>query len=83
MALVYLSAEDEAFKVATDNYTPAQVVYERVLRRVCTECDIPVNVIADKVRAALKAKLWRMGNRLSKAGGIQRQQLLREWECSN
>ena len=62
--------------------TENQVKLERVIRRVYTEYGLSRYPITESVRSLFKAKLWRMGQRLSKIGSIKRKAILDGWKGS-
>lgn len=51
-----------------------------MIKRTCNEYGVGLPV-TDKLRAKFKSKLWRMGQRLSKAGSTKRQSILQSWEA--
>jgi len=52
-----------------------QLAHERVINKIFVHYAIPLE-ITDAIRAAFRAKLWRMGKLFSKLGGKKHQQQL-------
>ena len=63
----------------TSKFTSVQLAHERVITKVFNHYAIPLE-ISDTIRAAFKAKLWRMGKLFSKLGGTKRQEQLIKWK---
>ena len=59
-----------------------QVSLERVIRRTFSEYGLSRSPVSDSIRSLFKAKLWRMGQRLSKVGSIKRKTILDGWKES-
>ena len=77
--IIDLSNDKEAQIDSKPLLTEAQVKLERVILTVFTTYNVPLE-ITDKIRAAFKSKLWRMGKCLSKLGGTKRQKQIQSWK---
>ena len=77
--IIDLSKDKEAQIGSKPLLTEAQVKLERVILKVFTTYNVPLE-ITDKIRAAFKSKLWRMGKCLSKLGGTKRQKQIQSWK---
>ena len=64
---------------SVDGLNEVQICYERVITKLFKKYDIPLK-ITDDIRAAVRAKLWRMGKLFSKLGGKNRQEQLDKWK---
>ena len=74
-----LSKDKEAQVANSSKFTLVQLAHERVINKVFVHYAIPLE-ITDAIRAAFRAKLWRMGKLFSKLGGKKRQQQLMKWK---
>ena len=71
--------DKEAEFSSSTSYTEAQIKLERVIVKVFHTYNIPLE-ITDKIQAAFKSKLWRMGKCLAKLGGTKRQKQIQSWK---
>lgn len=76
--LINLSEDPEAYVPDPENFTAVQLSIERVITKVLHKYGVDINV-CDNLRSIFKAKLWRMGKALSKAGGTKRKEILSKW----
>ena len=74
-----LRQDKEAQVANTCKFTLVQLAHERVITKVFNHYAIPLE-ISDTIRAAFKAKLWRMGKLFSKLGGTKCQEQLIKWK---
>ena len=79
LPIIDLSKDKEAQIGSKPLLTEAQLKLERVILKVFTTYNVPLE-ITDKIRAAFKSKLWRMGKCLSKLGGTKRQKQIQSWK---
>ena len=71
-------SEDEDAKV--EHYLPPKdLAIEQVITKTLNHYSIPLE-ISDGTRRLFKAKLWRIGNALSKMGGFKRMEKLQKWK---
>ena len=59
---------------------PAQVKLDRVLTKAVSQCSHFKPIINDRLRSALKVKLWRMGKALFRLNSRQRKVLQEKWK---
>ena len=71
-----LTDDQRAISVISENLSCCQAALECVITREYNVCCL----IDDDLRALFKAKLWRMGQKISKAGSIARKKILEAWK---
>lgn len=77
-----LSGDDEAEIPSTSSLEgDQQLAIERVIYKVFNKYSINCSDVTEQIRSTFKAKLWRMGNKLSKLGG-KRQKVIDAWKDS-
>ena len=74
-----LTDDQRAISVISENLSCRQAALERVITRTLSEYNMCCSV-DDDLRALFKAKLWRMGQKISKAGSIARKKILEAWK---
>ena len=70
--------EDPAAKVTPENLTSNQLLLERVITKALTDNKIQLQ-ITDTIRAAFRAKLWRMGQLYTRLGTNNRNTQIQKW----
>ena len=75
----YDLSQDEEACVSSADFTPDQLLYERIITKVFKHYEVSLE-ITDEIRSAVKVKLWRMGKLYSKLGGKNRQKKLAQWK---
>ena len=75
----YDLSQDEEACVSSADFTPVQLLYERIITKVFKHYEVSLE-ITDEIRSAVKVKLWRMGKLYSKLGGKNRQKKLAQWK---
>ena len=71
-------SEDEDVKVE-HHMPPKDLGIEHVINKAVNHYSIPLE-ISEETRRTFKAKLWRMGNALSKMGGSKRTEKIERWK---
>ena len=74
-----LSSDEKATPDTSETLTSHQLLlFERIITQVFSEYIISC-IVDDEIHALFKAKLWCMGQKISKAGSISKKKTLAEW----